>query len=749
MFQYFSFLSSFVVSAGLLTLQGPDNRTAVLHRGANLSCNILKDGKALASLHEVEEPYRLTWSFTGVGDTKPKPIHEVYSNGFALPQASIKYNNSHYSSDFDTTLYISNISFSDAGTYSCSIGTDSKSFELYVIEEPHCHNYNSSVQVSQQAFFDCGVSFHGNNPPKISWKHDNKDLNYSLVYKNKTYTLARLSLVASEEDDGNVYICQVTFPSVHGFICQTLPKLKVYFPVKETDIIVSPYQSVYEEGTSINLRCVAKGEPHPHYFWTFTPLSDPLKVSNLTTHPAYKIINVKKSNIGNYTCSVRNEINRTVYTDAKIVFLNITEKEVSSVKPGYRLMAESTTTAAEQTHSGDVNMSAYAVGAVVSAVLAIFLIVVFILLAIKFRGRERRYRERMALVQDDFTDDQEQELLDEDIPSPTDVNMEIQGQYRRLGEYWEIPKRDVRLMDLIATGSYCEVWRGRMRKHSDSTDVLRVAIKKMLDDASAVGRKYFLAEMEVMKSLKAHSNVITLIGCYTLTEPWMLMLEYAHEGTLQRYLQKHRPGAQHVEIQSQESVRLKNSKIDAKKLLSMATQVINGLLHLTKYKLIYYRLSASSILVAKGGVCKLSGFGFQKEITERNIYEKESLPVRCMAPESLSQNIYDTRSDTYAFGILLWQIIHFGQVPYPTMDINEVKEKVLNGERMPQPQHCSPQLFGLMERCWSGDPDQRPFYPDILQTLTTLLTHSDTNIVLDDLPSLHLSESEVDSEHNL
>lgn len=78
-----------------------------------------------------------------------------------------------------------------------------------------------------------------------------------------------------------------------------------------------------------------------------------------------------------------------------------------------------------------------------------------------------------------------------------------------------------------------------------------------------------------------------------------------------------------------------------------------------------------------------------------------------------------------------------------------MKEKVLNGERMPQPQHCSPQLFGLMERCWSGDPDQRPLYPDILQTLTTLLTHSDTNIVLDDLPCLHLSESEVDSEHNL
>lgn len=45
-------------------------------------------------------------------------------------------------------------------------------------------------------------------------------------------------------------------------------------------------------------------------------------------------------------------------------------------------------------------------------------------------------------------------------------------------------------------------------------------------------------------------------------------------------------------------------------------------------QLIYYRLSASSILVAKGGVCKLLGFGFQKEITERNIYEKVINVVR-------------------------------------------------------------------------------------------------------------------------
>lgn len=79
------------------------------------------------------------------------------------------------------------------------------------------------------AFFDCGVSFHGNSPPEISWKHGSSDLNFTLSFENETYALARMSLIASEEDDGNVYICHVNFPTVHnGYICQTLPKLKVY-----------------------------------------------------------------------------------------------------------------------------------------------------------------------------------------------------------------------------------------------------------------------------------------------------------------------------------------------------------------------------------------------------------------------------------------------------------------------------------------------------------------------------------------
>lgn len=59
------------------------------------------------------------------------------------------------------------------------------------------------------------------------------------------------------------------------------------------------------------------------------------------------------------------------------------------------------------------------------------------------------------------------------------------------------------------------------------------------------------------------------------------MLEYAQEGTLYEYLQYSRPGAQTVQISSN-SVHHKN--INSHRLLAIAAQVVNGLMHLQKFK---------------------------------------------------------------------------------------------------------------------------------------------------------------------
>ncbi|KAK3107410.1 hypothetical protein FSP39_013946 [Pinctada imbricata] len=591
-------------------------------------------------------------------------------------------------------------------------------FVFLLSDTPKCHNLKSNLSLNERASFDCEVTYNGNQPPRLSWKHDKQNLTNSYRSEsdpdlpNKTEVVTTY-FTALREYDGFVYGCHVTYPNTDfQYLCQARKKLNIFFPVEKPSIKVVPYYNgtnkKFQSGTNILLLCMAEGHPHPKYRWEFLPLNE--KGSSrmtLSTIAHYKINNAHSNSMGNYTCIASNKVNDKEYNRDSTVFIQISKDSKSNSKvnphsplpnPQYRV-SDSNKGRPEHRYPkqevGDIHMSPYAVGALASAGLAIVLVVVFIMLAIKFRAREKRLREKFSRTYDEMMDDQEQELLDDNI-QPTGVD-ETQGQYGRMRQYWEIPRKDVRLMDVLATGSYCEVWRAKMKKNSDSKDITKVAVKKVLDDASEQGRKFFLAEMEVLKMLKTHPSVIKLIGCYTLNEPWMLMVEYAKEGTLQKYLQKHRPGEQEVQINNvnEQSVHMKttNNKLDAHRLLVLAAQVVSGLLHLQKFKLIYYRLSASSVLVSKCGICKLSGFGFPQDVTERNLYEKDSYPIRWMAPESLKDRVFTVKSDVWAYGILVWEILNFGMKPYHDIESNDsVQDQVLSGYRLPQPTHCSTEL---------------------------------------------------------
>ena len=55
-----------------------------------------------------------------------------------------------------------------------------------------------------------------------------------------------------------------------------------------------------------------------------------------------------------------------------------------------------------------------------------------------------------------------------------------QSEYGRLKQQWEIARKDVRLVDLVAKGSFVEIWRGRMRKYPRRNEIMKVAIKRII-----------------------------------------------------------------------------------------------------------------------------------------------------------------------------------------------------------------------------------------------------------------------------
>lgn len=96
-----------------------------------------------------------------------------------------------------------------------------------------------------------------------------------------------------------------------------------------------------------------------------------------------------------------------------------------------------------------------------------------------------------------------------------------------------------------------------------------------------------------------------------------------------------------------------------------------------------------------------------------------------MAPELLAGKEYDRRVDIYAFGILMFEVMHDGARPYSNVATGmpgslpraEFASKVVNETYRPVWRDQDDDLRRLAERCWATDPASRPEFTEILQTL--------------------------------
>uniref|UniRef100_A0A669C8L8 Fibroblast growth factor receptor n=1 Tax=Oreochromis niloticus TaxID=8128 RepID=A0A669C8L8_ORENI len=248
-----------------------------------------------------------------------------------------------------------------------------------------------------------------------------------------------------------------------------------------------------------------------------------------------------------------------------------------------------------------------------------------------------------------------------------------------------------------------------------------VGVYTLQADATEKDLSDLISEMEMMKIIGKHKNIINLLGACTQDGPLYVIVEYASKGNLREYLRARRPPGMEY-CSNPDQVPVENVSI--KDLVSFAYQVARGMEYLASKKCIHRDLAARNVLVTDDSVMKIADFGLARDIHHIDYYKKTTngrLPVKWMAPEALFDRIYTHQSDVWSFGVLLWEIFTLGGSPYPGVPVEELFKLLKEGHRMDKPSTCTHELYMMMRDCWHAVPSQRPTFKQLVEDLDRAL----------------------------
>jgi serine/threonine protein kinase len=102
-------------------------------------------------------------------------------------------------------------------------------------------------------------------------------------------------------------------------------------------------------------------------------------------------------------------------------------------------------------------------------------------------------------------------------------------------------------------------------------------------------------------------------------------------------------------------------------LIDMCAQVASGMCYLETIKLVHRELAAKNMLVGDNNEVKVPDFGLASIIKEEEYVARQGpkFLIEWTAPEAALFGKFSTKSDIWSFGILLYEVITYGQVPYP------------------------------------------------------------------------------------
>ncbi|TSM04817.1 Ephrin type-B receptor 2 [Bagarius yarrelli] len=270
----------------------------------------------------------------------------------------------------------------------------------------------------------------------------------------------------------------------------------------------------------------------------------------------------------------------------------------------------------------------------------------------------------------------------------------------------EIDMSCVKIEQVIGAGEFGEVCSGNLRLPGKREFL--VAIKTLKTGYTEKQRRDFLSEASIMGQFD-HPNIIHLEGVVTKSCPVMIITEFMENGSLDSFL------------------RQNDGQFTVIQLVGMLRGIAAGMKYLCDMNYVHRDLAARNILVNSNLVCKVSDFGlsrFLEDDTSDPTYTSAlggKIPIRWTAPEAIQYRKFTSSSDVWSYGIVMWEVMSYGERPYWDMSNQDVINAIEQDYRLPAPMDCPNTLHQLMLDCWQKDRNNRPKFSQIVNTLDKMI----------------------------
>ncbi|XP_063214608.1 fibroblast growth factor receptor 1 isoform X3 [Chroicocephalus ridibundus] len=609
-----------------------------------------------------------------------------------------------------------------------------------------------AVPAAKTVKFKCPSS--GTPNPTLRWLKNGKEFKpdhriggYKVRYA--TWSIIMDSVVPS--DKGN-YTCIVEnkYGSINHTYQLDVVERSPHRPILQAGL---PANKTVALGSNVEFVCKVYSDPQPHIQWLKhievngskigpdnLPYVQILKHSGINSSDAevLTLYNVTEAESGEYVCKVSNYIGEANQS----AWLTVTRPLAKAIED----------TPAMMTSPLYLEIIIYCTG----AFLISCMVVTVIIYKMKSTTKKTDFNSQLAVhklaksipLRRQVTESREGVSADSSssmnsgvmLVRPSRLSSSGTPMLAGVSEYelpedprWELPRDRLILGKPLGEGCFGQVVLAEaIGLDKDKPNrVTKVAVKMLKSDATEKDLSDLISEMEMMKMIGKHKNIINLLGACTQDGPLYVIVEYASKGNLREYLQARRPPGMEY---CYNPTRVPEEQLSFKDLVSCAYQVARGMEYLASKKCIHRDLAARNVLVTEDNVMKIADFGLARDIHHIDYYKKTTngrLPVKWMAPEALFDRIYTHQSDVWSFGVLLWEIFTLGGSPYPGVPVEELFKLLKEGHRMDKPSNCTNELYMMMRDCWHAVPSQRPTFKQLVEDLDRIVAMTSNQEYLD------------------